>query len=158
MWGRGSRGRPRRHPDTVSYGWDDTLQVSSVTDAAGDQGNDLRVTAGDTHLVQSRPGITARTTDTTGTGAPTGADALTTFYTRMPDGRLLSSRGQAGTFYYVTDHNKSVLNLIGADGQRAGTYQYSPHAALKGAVCRMHPRAPAPTRPEPTQPSSPVRV
>lgn len=92
-----------------------------------DQGNDLHTTTGTTHLVSTNPGITARTTNTDGSGAPTGGDSETTYYTRMPDGRLLSSRGPDGTFYYVTDNNNTVLNLIDAAGQRAGTYQYSPY-------------------------------
>ena len=92
-----------------------------------DQGNDLRVTTGSTHLVNTRTGITARTTDTDGTGTPTGPDAETTFYTRMPDGRLLSARGPDGTFFYITDHHKTVLGLVDAAGARAGTYRYDPY-------------------------------
>ena len=45
----------------------------------------------------------------------------------MPDGRLLASHGADGTHFYVTDHQKSVVAIIGADGQRAGTYRYAPY-------------------------------
>ena len=90
-----------------------------------DEGNDLRVTAGDTRFVNTSAGITARTTNA-GTSS-----AATTFYTRMPDGRLLSSHragvGTSGTFFYVTDRKKSVVGLIDAAGQRAGTYRYDPY-------------------------------
>lgn len=81
-----------------------------------DLGNDLRVNAGGTGLVNTRFGITARTTN-----------AGTTYYTRMPDGRLLASHGAGGTHFYVTDHQKSITAIIGTDGQRAGTYRYAPY-------------------------------
>ncbi len=67
-------------------------------------------------MVNTQFGITARTTS-----------AGTTYYTRMPDGRLLASHGAGGTFFYVTDYQKSVVAIIGTDGQRAGTYRYAPY-------------------------------
>jgi len=81
-----------------------------------DLGNDLRVQAGSTGLVNTQFGITARTTS-----------AGTTYYTRMPDGRLLASHGAGGTHFYVTDYQDSVVAMIGTDGQRAGTYRYAPY-------------------------------
>ena len=104
--------------------------LDGVTQGYHDQGNDLRVTTGATHLVNTSTGITARTSDTNGTGAPTGPNAQTTFYTRMPDGRILNARtpgAPAATIYYVTDHHKTVLGLINNAGQRAGTYRYDPY-------------------------------
>jgi len=81
-----------------------------------DLGNDLRVQAGNTRLVNTQFGITARTTS-----------AGTTYYTRMPDGRLLASHGVGGTHFYVIEYQKSVVAIIGNDGQRAGTYRYAPY-------------------------------
>lgn len=79
--------------------------IDGVAQGYHDQGNDLRVTTGATHLVNTRTGITARTSDTNGAGAPTGPNAQTTFYTRMPDGRILNARtpgAPAATIFYVT--------------------------------------------------------
>lgn len=104
--------------------------ISGVSQGYRDQGNDLRFTAGPTHLVNTTTGITARTTNTAGTGAPTGPTATTAFYTRMPDGRILNARtpgAPAATIFYVTDNNKTVLGLIDTSGDRAGTYRYDPY-------------------------------
>ena len=95
--------------------------VDGQTQDYYDQGNDLRLRAGDTALVNTTTGITARTTNTS------TPDADTTYYTRMPDGRLLSMRGPDDTYYYVTDRQKSVVGLIDTNGDRAGTYRYDPY-------------------------------
>ncbi len=115
----------------------------------------MRVQAGPSHLVNTKPGITARTTNN---GGGSGGGSETTFFTRMPNGRLLSMRttpsgGSAGSVhYYVTDHNKTVLGLINNNGQRAGTYRYTPTANPHWS------RTPRPSTPTRSAGSAPTNI
>jgi len=109
-----SEGNPAKPIQYNAY--NQASKINGQDQAYHDLGNDLRVQAGATRLVNTQFGITARTTS-----------AGTTYYTRMPDGRLLASHGGDGTHFYVTDYQKSVAGIIGANGQRAGTYRYAPY-------------------------------
>jgi len=109
-----SEGNPAKPIEYNAY--NQASKINGEDQDYHDLGNDLRMQAGNTRLVNTKFGITARTTS-----------AGTTYYTRMPDGRLLASHGAGGTHFYVTDYQKSVVAIIGTDGQRAGTYRYAPY-------------------------------
>ncbi len=112
------------------YGYNDFNQVDSIDGVAQkyrDLGNDLRVTTGNTRMVDSSLGVISRTTGT-------GPTAQATYYLRDPDGALLASypaMTQTGyknqAVYYLTNHQDSVVMLLNAGGARVGWYRYSPY-------------------------------
>lgn len=96
---------------------------SQVTELGGlamkylDLGNDLRTDVGGTQIVEGPLGISGRKTG-----------AAITWYTRMPDGTILNARGPSGTQNYFTEpHNKSVAALYSPEGDKVGSYEYSPY-------------------------------
>jgi RHS repeat-associated protein len=59
------------------------------------------------------------------------ADATgTTYFTRAPDGSLVSERSPGGTYYYLSDAISSTLTLTDASGNVAATYAYDPYGKL----------------------------
>jgi RHS repeat-associated protein len=47
-------------------------------------------------------------------------------YTRAPDGTLLATHADQGSFYYLHDGLGSTTGLVDADGELAAAYRYSP--------------------------------
>lgn len=108
------------------YTYNDYNQASSidgVTQKYRDLGNDMRVTNGNTRMVESSVGVISRTTSGT-----------STYYLHDPDGGILASYPsmntsgyKANAVYYVTNHQDSVFMLLGSSGSRVGWYRYSPY-------------------------------
>ena len=112
------------------YGYNDFDQVDSidgVDQTYRDLGNDLRIGNGDHTLANSSVGVISRTD-------ASGPSPQTTYYLYDPDGGILAaypamdtSGYQDDAVYYVTNHQKSVVMLLDADGNRVGWYRYSPY-------------------------------
>lgn len=101
-------------------------QVSAISSPSGagpvsqsylDQGNNLRIAAGNTsYTTGSKLGVTAQT-----------VSGSTTYYTRDPNGQILDEHGASGTYYYETDRLGSTMTLIDTSGHNAGGYTYDPY-------------------------------
>ncbi len=50
-----------------------------------------------------------------------------TYYTRLPDGSLLSQRTPAGTHYYLEDGLGSIVGMTDANGAVVAEYRYDPY-------------------------------
>ena len=50
-----------------------------------------------------------------------------TYYTRLPDGSLLSQRTPAGTHYYLEDGLGSITGMTDANGALVAEYRYDPY-------------------------------
>ena len=50
-----------------------------------------------------------------------------TYYTRLPNGEILSQRTPAGTHYYLTDGLGTIVALTDTNGTIAGRYTYDPY-------------------------------
>jgi len=106
---------------TNSYDPDErATSLHGVAQSYFDHGNDLRSSSGTGSTMVSYAsgplGVTARTTN-----------AGTTFYTRDPNGNLLDEHGAAGTSYYLTNYQHSVMALVSASGDTFnGAYFYGP--------------------------------
>jgi RHS repeat-associated protein len=104
---------------TNSYDPDErATSLHGVAQSYFDHGNDLRSSSGIGSTMVSYAsgplGVTARTTS-----------AGTTFYTRDPNGNLLDEHGAAGTSYYLTNYQHSVMALVSASGDTFnGAYFY----------------------------------
>ena len=91
-------------------------QIGGVDMAYADLGNPIRTQAGITSFVNSPLGFTARKTGT-----------QITYYTRDPNGQILSSHGAGGTVNYVSEYNGTVAALYSPAGVEVGYYRYSPY-------------------------------
>ncbi len=65
---------------------------------------------------------------------PSGGSASDTYYTRAPDGTLLSERTPTGDYYYVQDANDSVVALADFSGAVANTYAYDPFGTVTSST------------------------
>ncbi len=50
-----------------------------------------------------------------------------TYYTRLPDGSLLSQRTPAGTHYYLEDGLGTIIGMTDANGALVAEYRYDPY-------------------------------
>lgn len=75
-----------------------------------------RVAAGSTSYQNGLMGIANQT-----------ASSATTYFTRTPQGQLVSERTQSGTYYYLFDGLGSGIGLTDSSGNLVNTYQYDPY-------------------------------
>src|SRR5207247_2023519 len=84
-----------------------------------DQGQPQRATAGSTAFQYDVTGLSVMTTITG-----------TTYFTRLPDGTLLSERTPSGTDYYLVDGLGSTLAVTNSAGSVVNSYSYDPYPAV----------------------------
>jgi RHS repeat-associated protein len=102
-------------------------QATSITGAGGSTLSPM--TYGGSHQTERRRAGTTNFTDSAlglQVAAPTGGGAGT-YYTRDPNGNLLSQRTPSGTHYYVLDALGSVVALTNSSGSVVGRYAYEPY-------------------------------
>jgi RHS repeat-associated protein len=104
--GRGSLSWNSRHQATSVFG-------TSMTYFGGD--NSLRLTSGTASFKYNALGL--------GTKTVSGTSA---YYTRDPNGQLVSDRTGSGTYYYLFDGLGSVVALTDSTGSVAQRYSYTP--------------------------------
>ncbi|GGY20520.1 hypothetical protein GCM10010358_83420 [Streptomyces minutiscleroticus] len=102
--------------------WTDYSQMSSITvngkTYAGQYGStdqSERIRLGDTYFHNGPLGLSAKST----AGVDMG-------FNREPGGTLNSMTTGGKSYYYLTDAIGSVVGLVDADGNKVGTYAYSP--------------------------------
>lgn len=103
-----------------------TLITTGTTSTAmtyGGEGNKTRLSAGPTSYRNTALGVTAQTTNTT-----------TSSFVRTPDGTLIALRTAAGSFYYLTDNQGSVLGLVDSSGTRVNSYRYDPYGISRSTT------------------------
>jgi YD repeat-containing protein len=106
-------------------------QTTSATPPGGsatsygytDAGQAQRVSAGSTTFQYDVTGLSAMTTVTG-----------TTYFTRLPDGTLLSERTPSGTDYYLVDGLGSVLAVANSVGKVVNSYSYDPFGNATSAT------------------------
>jgi RHS repeat-associated protein len=96
---------------------DQVATIDGVDQAYLDQGNDLRSYDGTTRTLQSALGITA-------TQASSGAMS---YFTRTPDGQVISRHDNDGSQIFVNEPNGSTAMLLSTTGALLGSYKYSPY-------------------------------
>jgi RHS repeat-associated protein len=57
-----------------------------------------------------------------------------TYFTRTPEGELISERTPAGTLYYLTDAIGSTIALTDASGAISNTYTYDPYGRITAST------------------------
>ena len=100
-----------------------TYNPKDQTSAAGSTsfnylgaGQTRRLAAGGTSFQNNLLGLGAQTD-------PTGI----TYFTRTPDGQLISERAPGGSYYYLTDAIGSTFALTDATGATVDSYSYDPY-------------------------------
>jgi RHS repeat-associated protein len=125
--GTGQQTRNGATGATASYG--DRHQLLSTAGAAFayfGPGNTERISGtpagGSTEYIHSALGLASQW------------NGAMTYYTRDPDGALVSARTDGGgSQYYLTDHLGSVLGLLDATGAQVAAYSYDPYGATRTA-------------------------
>jgi hypothetical protein len=107
--------------ENISY--NSAQQTTSLTPSGG---SPLTQTfSGIGQLYHTQSGSTSYQNDATGVSAQTTSGS-TTYYTRAPDGTLLSERSSSGTSYYLTDGQSSVVAVADSSGNVQNRYSYDP--------------------------------
>jgi YD repeat-containing protein len=109
-------------------------QATSITGAGGPTLGSITY-GGATQVERRHAGTTQFTSNALGLGvADPGSGA--TFYTRDPNGTLISQRTPSGTQYLVLDALGSVVALTDSTGAAVGRYSYEPYgkATFSGTV------------------------
>jgi RHS repeat-associated protein len=109
-----------------SISWNKRHQATSVfSTAMGYIGanNSLRLTDGTASLKYNALGL--------GTKTVSGSSA---YYTRDPNGQLLSDRLSTGTYNYIFDGLGSVAALTNSSGTVTKTYNYDPYGTVTGGT------------------------
>lgn len=85
-------------------------------------GQTERTAEGDNTFQNDITGISAETTS-----------AGTSYFTRTPEGQLISERVPTGTYYYLMDGMGSVVALVNSSGTVVNQYQYDPYGTAISA-------------------------
>jgi RHS repeat-associated protein len=96
-----------------------TSAAGSVTFNYLGAGQTARIAAGSTSFQNNALGLGSQT-DATGS----------TYFTRTPDGQLISQRAPGATYYYLCDAIGSTLALTDSSGTIANTYKYDPYGNI----------------------------
>ena len=109
---------------TLAYAYNGLNQTTSITPSGGTSltmayrgsAQADRASAGSTAFINSELGVISATSGTS-----------TTYYTRDPDGNLVSERTPNGTYYYLPDGLGSTVGLTDSNGLPVDTYAYDPY-------------------------------
>jgi RHS repeat-associated protein len=100
-----------------------TVGGTAATMSYAGRDNTERVSASGVTFQNTMLGLASRT-----------SGGSTTYYTRDPDGTLISVRSSTGSSYYVFDGIGSVAALVSSAGVAVNSYTYDPYGAIRSST------------------------